>query len=57
MIIELKWNDDADSAISQIHDRNYAGQLRDYGSEILLVGISYDKAGKKYGCIIESIGK
>lgn len=57
MIVELKWNDDADSAISQIHDRNYAGQLRDYGSEILLVGISYDKAGKKYGCIIESIGK
>ena len=53
MIVELKWNEVADTAISQIHNRNYTGKLKDYGGEIMLVGISYDKSEKKYSCIIE----
>ena len=53
MIVELKWNKDADTAIDQINDRRYAGKLKDYGSDILLVGISYDKTNKKYSCRIE----
>ena len=55
LLIELKWNQDAEGAISQIKDRNYPKALEGYGSEILLVGISYDKDDKekKHTCKIE----
>lgn len=53
IIVELKWNDDADTAIRQIKDKRYAGRLSDFVSDILLVGISYDKKEKRYGCRIE----
>ena len=53
MIVELKWDKSADTAIKQIHDRRYQGQLKGFGGEILLVGISYDRTTKKYDCIIE----
>ncbi|MCR5544300.1 MAG: hypothetical protein K6F55_09150 [Eubacterium sp.] len=53
MIVELKWKDDADTAIKQILNKNYTGKLKDYGSNILLVGISYDKKEKEYSCSIE----
>ena len=57
MIIELKWDETADTAIKQIKEKRYAGKLSGYGKEILLVGISYNKnsADKKHECIIESI--
>lgn len=54
MIIELKYENDADSAIRQIKEKRYAGQLKGYGKEILLVGISYGK-DKKHECMIESV--
>lgn len=55
MIVELKWDKNADSAIRQIRERRYAGNLKGYGEKILLVGISYSKrsAGKKHSCVIE----
>ena len=57
LLIELKWNDSPKAAIQQIKDRHYPQVLHDYGGEILLVGINYDKdipAGqRKYNCIIE----
>lgn len=57
LIIELKWNHSAHSAISQIKDKQYLNSLKDYGGEILFVGISYDKDSKKnkhkHTCIIE----
>lgn len=53
MIVELKWNKTADAAISQIHNKNYAGKLKDFGGELLLVGINYDRAEKRYTCKIE----
>ena len=53
MIVELKWNRDADTAIAQIHSRNYAGKLAAYGGDMLLVGIDYDKDKKEYRCRIE----
>lgn len=57
LVVELKWNHSADTAIRQIKDKNYPLVLRDYGGEILLVGINYDKdapAGqRKYSCRIE----
>ena len=57
MIIELKWDKDADTAIKQKKDRRYTGKLAGYGKEILLVGISYNKDGtdRKHECVIESI--
>lgn len=53
MIVELKWNKDADTAIDQIHRRNYAGKLEDYGGDLLLVGLNYDREKKEYSCKIE----
>ena len=54
MIIELKWDKDADSAINQIHNRNYSGKLKAYGGELLLIGINYTKKEKNYNCVIET---
>lgn len=55
MIIELKWNKDADTAMKQIKERRYMGNLKGYGEKILLVGINYDKESdnKKHKCVIE----
>ncbi len=55
MIIELKYDKDADTAIKQIKEKRYTGILKGYGNEILLVGVNYDKETKKHECIIESI--
>ncbi len=58
LVIELKWNKSAEGAIDQIKNKHYPEAIRNYGSEILLVGINYDKdavAGKrKHMCVIES---
>ena len=57
LLIELKWNKTAQGAIGQIKERDYPAAIREYGGEILLVGINYDKeaqAGKrKHTCVIE----
>lgn len=53
LVIELKWDKAADSAIDQIRDRDYPQVLEGFGSEILLVGISYHVKSKKHDCVIE----
>ena len=57
LVIELKWNSSAETAIQQIKNRNYPAALKDYGGDILLVGISYNKDApvdqRKYSCRIE----
>lgn len=59
MVIELKWNKDAKTAISQIKDNHYCDSLRDYKGKLLLVGINYEKSKesgqtmKKHSCVIE----
>lgn len=57
MIIELKWDQQAEGAISQIKKRNYTGALKEYGGNILLVGISYHKKNKTHRCVIETFQK
>ena len=57
LVIELKYNKDAQAAISQIKTRNYPQAVADYTGEILLVGINYDKDTKQHECIIESYNK
>lgn len=53
MLVELKWNKGAEGAIAQIKERNYPEVFEGYGSEVLLVGISYDERTKKHECVIE----
>ena len=55
ILIELKWDQNADTAIRQIHEKRYDGVLKGYEGNIILAGISYDKATKKHSCIIEKI--
>ncbi len=55
LIIELKWNKNASTAISQIKEKRYSENIKNYTGDILLVGINYDKNSKKHECIIENI--
>lgn len=57
LIIELKWNKDAITAINQIKEKNYPDVVKKYTGNIMLVGINYDKKTKKHSCIIEKCGK
>ena len=52
MVVELKWNNSAEAAISQIKNKNYPAALESF-ERVLLVGIGYEKDGKKHQCIIE----
>lgn len=53
LVVELKWNKAAHTAISQIKERRYVKALEAYKGELLLVGISYDKKTKQHDCVIE----
>ena len=56
MIVELKYNQSADTAIKQIKEKRYQGALSGYSDKILLVGINYDAEGgdkKHHTCVIE----
>jgi len=55
LVIELKWNKDAKTAIDQIKERNYPESLKGYTDNILLVGVNYDKKTKKHECMIEKL--
>ncbi|MBQ9609058.1 MAG: PD-(D/E)XK nuclease domain-containing protein, partial [Lachnospiraceae bacterium] len=43
IVIELKYDKNAETAINQIKDRNYPDVLSHYKENILLVGINYNK--------------
>lgn len=53
MIIELKWDKNAQGAIAQIENKKYIDALKDYRGNILLVGINYDKKTKEHTCVIK----
>ena len=57
VVIELKWDKDAEGAIGQIYDRNYVEALKEYHGNLLLAGINYDKKTKKHSCKIEKMKK
>ena len=54
LVIELKFNHSADTAIDQIKRKEYPTKIADYTGDILLVGINYDKEAKLHTCKIES---
>ena len=57
LIIELKRNGSAMSAIEQIKDKNYFDSLSSYSGNLLFVGINYDENTKTHECKIEEFVK
>lgn len=53
IVVELKWDKKAETAIKQIKDKNYPDVVKQYTGDILLVGISYEKKTKQHECTIE----
>ena len=53
LLIELKFDKSAQTAITQIKEKNYLLFFKDYKGEVLLVGINYSKDTKTHQCIIE----
>ena len=53
LVVELKWDKSSEGAIRQVKVRNYPAVLKDYGGEIVLVGIAYDARKKAHSCVIE----
>lgn len=57
LVVELKWNKSAETALQQIKDKKYPESVSQYTGELLLVGINYDKKTKEHQCVIEKQGK
>jgi len=55
IVLELKYNKDADTAINQIKRKQYPAKVADYSGRLLLVGINYNKETKTHTCKIESM--
>ncbi len=57
LVIELKFNHSADTALDQIRRKDYPAKIAEYTGEILLVGINYNKETKQHSCKIERLAK
>lgn len=55
LVIELKRNKSAESAIDQIKAKNYCQALTQYQGDLLFVGINYDEKTKEHKCKIEKL--
>ena len=55
LLVELKWNQNAKTAIEQIREKKYPTPLLQYTGDIWLVGINYDKKTKVHECIMERL--
>lgn len=55
LLVELKWNKTAETALQQIKDKQYPASLQNYTKDILLVGINYDKKSKQHECVLEKL--
>jgi hypothetical protein len=55
MVVELKMNQSAESALAQIKERRYVEALPDHEGKVLLVGVNYDKETKEHTCVIEEL--
>ena len=54
IVLELKYNKDADSAIDQIMRKDYPAKIAQYTDNLLLVGINYNRETKRHECKIEN---
>lgn len=57
LIVELKWNQNAQTAMQQIKNKRYPDSILNYTGDILLAGINYDKNRKEHQCLIERYKK
>ena len=57
LIVELKWNQNAQTAMMQIKNKKSPSSILNYTGEILLVGIKYNKNSKEHQCLIEKYEK
>ena len=57
LLVELKWNQNAQTALTQIKTKKYPSSILNYTGDILLVGINYDKKSKEHQCLIEKYVK
>ena len=57
LVVELKWNKNADTAMQQIRERQYPNSLLQYTGNVLLVAINYDEKTKEQVCKIEEYAK
>ena len=55
ILVELKWNQGVNTAITQIKEKRYPSVLEKYKDNLLLVGITYDKKTRKHICKIERL--
>jgi hypothetical protein len=55
IIIELKYDKTADTALSQILRKEYPAKVAEYTDRLLLVGISYDRDTKQHECKITNV--
>ena len=58
IVVELKWNKTASSAIARIKEKQYVQSLKGYSGTVILVGVNYtdkDEQFKKHECRIEQI--
>ena len=53
IIIELKVDKDADTALEQIRRKEYPAKVAEYAGDLLLVGVNYDRETKQHNCRIE----
>ena len=52
IVVELKYNKDADAAIDQIRRKQYPAKVAQYADRLLLVGINYNRETKTHECVI-----
>lgn len=57
LVVELKWNQNVQTAMEQIRDKKYPASILEYTGDILLVAINYDKKSKEHVCLIEKYNK
>lgn len=57
LLVELKWNRKAETALQQIKDKKYVQAVSNYTGNILLVALSYDKKTGEHSCLIEKYEK
>ena len=53
LIVELKWDQTEEVALTQIKERNYIKGLKEFHGKVLLVGINYNKTTREHMCKIE----
>ncbi|MBR6121887.1 MAG: AAA family ATPase [Prevotella sp.] len=53
IVVELKFRQDADTAIDQIKRKQYPAKVAEHTADLLLVGINYDRESKQHTCHIE----